>query len=47
MEFSNKLPDGNVNISQESPLKEFAILFAGLAGIAIAVYFVLGLLIDY
>ncbi|MGV7220378.1 MAG: M48 family metallopeptidase [Nitrospinales bacterium] len=47
MEFSNKLPDGNVNISKESPLKEFAILLAGLAGIAVAVYFVLGLLIDY
>jgi predicted Zn-dependent protease len=47
MEYSNKLPDGNVNISQESPLKEFAILFAGLVGIAIAVYFVLGLLIDF
>jgi len=47
MEYSNKLPDGNVNISQESPLKEFAILFAGLVGIAIAVYIVLGLFIDY
>ena len=47
MEYSNKLPDGNVNISQESPLKEFAILFAGIVGIALAVYFVLGLLIDY
>lgn len=47
MEYSNKLPDGSVNISQESPLKEFAILFGVLVGIAIAVYFVLGLLIDY
>ncbi len=47
MEFSDKLPDGNVNISQESPLKEFAILFTGLLGLALAVYFALGLLIDY
>jgi len=47
MEFSDKLPDGSVNISQESPLKELAILALGLLGIALAVYFVLGLLIDY
>ena len=47
MEFSDKLPDGNVNITRESPLKEFAILLAGLMGAALAIYFALGLMIDY
>lgn len=47
MEFSDKLPDASVNISRESPLKEFAILFSGLLGFALAIYFALGLLIDY
>lgn len=47
MEFSDKLPDGNVNITQESPLKEFALLLSGVFGIALAVYFLLGSLIDF
>ncbi len=47
MEFSDKLPDGSVNISRESPLKEFTILFSGLLVFALVVYFALGQLIDY
>lgn len=47
MEFSDKLPDGNVNITQESPLKEFVILLSGVLGIVFIVYYLLGMLIDY
>ena len=47
MQISDQLPEGNVNVTHESPLKEFAILLAGLVGIALAVYIVLGFLVDF
>ena len=47
MEFSDQLPEGNVNVTHESPLKEMAVLLTALVGIALVVYIVLGFLVDF
>lgn len=41
------MPDGNVNVTEGSPLKELALLLSGVLGIVLAIYYLLGLLIDY
>ena len=47
MKYQARLPEHNSNISHEHPLKEFALLLAGLAIIMAALYWVLGLAVDY
>lgn len=47
MEYSGKLPTENVNVSDKSPLKEFATLLFGLFAIIFIIYSLLGLAVDY
>ena len=47
MNFPGEYSDQNVNVTHQTPLKEFAVLLSGLLGISLAVYFVLGFSIDY
>ncbi len=47
MEFAPKLPEENVNVSKTSPLLEFASLALGLTALVFAVYWGLGLAIDW
>jgi len=47
MEFSEQLPDGNVNVGRSSPIKDLAVLLGSLLATALAIYWLLGLLIDY
>lgn len=46
MEFRPGLPEGNVNVSHNTPVKEFLLLFAGITVILLAAYLILGLFID-
>lgn len=46
MEYRPQLPKHNNNISHEHPLKDFFILVAGLLGIGVVAFIVLGLLVD-
>lgn len=47
MKFTAKLPETNVNVSQESLLKNFLLMLAGLAGIIVLAYAALGLAVDW
>lgn len=47
MKYQARLPKHNSNISHNHPLKEFALLLAGLAVIITAIYWALGLTVDY
>jgi len=47
MEYSGKLPTENVNVSDKSPLKEFATLLFGLFAIIFIIYSLLGFAVDY
>lgn len=47
MEYQNPKVDETVNLPTEHPLKDFAILLGGVAGIAFAVFYLLILLADY
>ena len=46
MRYQPSLPQDNNNISPTHPLKEFATLLAGMLGILILTYFILGFFID-
>lgn len=47
MEYSGKVPEGNVNVSKRSPLQEMALLLGGLTGLCFLLYLVLGWTVDY
>ena len=47
MQYKNPKVDETVNLPTEHPLKDFAILLAGVAGIAFATFYLLILLADY
>ncbi len=46
MEYEPKLPEENNNVSPAHPLKEFFILVVGLVFLIIAIYAILGFLVD-
>ncbi len=46
MEFKPGLPKGNINVSHNSPVKEFLLLFIGIIALLLAVYLILGLFVD-
>lgn len=46
MKYKAVLPESNVNVSHEHPLREFLILLAGSAGILLILYFLMGLFVD-
>jgi len=47
LKFIPKEPDGNVNVSQQSPLRDMFQLVAGFLGLVLLVFLGLGLLVDY
>ncbi len=47
MEISNQVPDGKVNVTDRSPLMELLLLLSGALGIIVALYFLLGFLVDF
>jgi Zn-dependent protease with chaperone function len=47
MEISDQVPDGKVNVTDRSPVMELLLLLSGALGIILAVYFLLGFLVDY
>jgi hypothetical protein len=46
MKFTPRQVETNVNVTPTHPLKELAVLLGGLVGIIVAVYILLGLLVD-
>ena len=46
MKYTARQPDSNVNVTPTSPLREFFLLTAGLLGMVIVIYIVLGLAVD-
>jgi Zn-dependent protease with chaperone function len=46
MKYTPRQPGSNVNVTPTSPLKEFFLLTAGLLGMVIVIYMVLGLVVD-
>ena len=46
MEFKPGKPRQNYNVTEHSPVKEFAILFAGVSGIVFTAYLLLGFAVD-
>ena len=46
MKYAPSLPPDNDNVTCEHPLKDFMLLLAGLAALALLVFFLLGLLVD-
>ena len=46
MKYVPKQPEGNVNVSEQNPLREFFVLLGGVLGFLVAVYFVLGWMVD-
>jgi Zn-dependent protease with chaperone function len=46
MKYTPRQPESNVNVTRTSPLREFFLLTAGLLGMAIIIYMVLGLAVD-
>lgn len=46
MKYTPSLPTQNDNVTQEHPLKDFLLILAGLAALALLGFFLLGLLID-
>jgi Zn-dependent protease with chaperone function len=46
MKYTQKTPEGNVNISHTHPLKEMCLLCGGVVGIVLLVYLFLGVAID-
>lgn len=46
MKFTPRQIETNVNVTPTHPLKELAVLLGGLVGIIVAVYFLLGVLVD-
>lgn len=47
MKHTPRLPRTNVNVSKTSPIKEFALLLAGVAGILAGVYVLMGVAVDF
>lgn len=47
MKYTPRLPRSNANVSKTSPLKEFALLLAGVAGILVGIYLIMGLAVDF
>ncbi len=47
MKYIPRRPDNNVNITPTSPLRDFFGMLAGVALLLVAVYFVLGFLVDF
>ncbi len=46
MKYQPSLPEDNVNVSHNHPLKEFLLLLSGLVGFVLLVFWVLGFFID-
>ena len=46
VKFTPRLPAENVNVTPVSPLREFFALIAGLTGVTVVIYFLLGFAID-
>jgi Zn-dependent protease with chaperone function len=46
MKYTPRQPESNVNVTLTSPLREFFLLTAGLLGVVILIYIVLGLAVD-
>jgi len=46
MKYTPRQPESNVNVTPTSPLREFFLLAAGLLGVVILIYIVLGLAVD-
>lgn len=46
MEYQPRTPKQNHNVAAVHPLKDFAVLLAGVSGIVVAIYFILGLMVD-
>jgi len=46
MKYTPRQPESNVNVTPTSPLREFFLLTAGLLGVIILIYIVLGLAVD-
>lgn len=46
MKYTPRQPGSNVNVTPTSPLREFFLLTAGLLGMVIVIYMVLGLAVD-
>ncbi|MGE0085815.1 MAG: M48 family metallopeptidase [Desulfococcaceae bacterium] len=44
--YTPRLPGKNVNISKESPLREFFVLISGILAFIVGIYFVLGFAVD-
>jgi len=47
MKFTLRLPEKNVNVTPTSPLRDFMLLLAGLIGILVGIYVVLGIAVDF
>lgn len=47
MKYQPTLPEHNDNVSHEHPVREFLLILAGLAAIAAAAFWLLGLLVDF
>ena len=47
MEYQPGLPEHNDNITRTHPLKEFFVLLGGLGVLAVVIYLILGLLVDF
>ena len=46
MKYTPRQPASNVNVTPTSPLREFFLLIAGLLGVVVLIYIVLGLAVD-
>ena len=46
IEYTPKELEGNVNVSSISPVKDFFVLLAGLFGLILFIYILLGILVD-
>ena len=47
MNYQPSLPDHNVNVSHDHPIREFFILVSGVVVVLVLVFWLLGLLVDY
>lgn len=47
MKYTAKSPETNHNVSPESPLRELAVFLGGLLALILAIYFLLGWLVDF
>jgi len=47
MRYQSSLPENNVNVSHNHPLREFLLLISGVAGFILLAYWSLGFLVDF